>query len=115
LALKYTNQKPQPTGFSHIGWSKLLPTIYTARKTSLVSCKHNRKTKRCLAYLCFLPKSTRFSRRWTRPGVSPCFSHLRWTKPRKKKGLWGSKLALLACHTKVTRLLTNRRSTQVQT
>ncbi len=83
------HQRPQPTGFSHIGWSKLLPTSYKARKTSLVSCEHNRKTKRCLAHLCFLPKSTHLSGRWTRPGVLSCFNHLGWTKPRRKKKGYG--------------------------
>jgi hypothetical protein len=78
------HQRPQPTGFSHIRWSKLLPTSYKAKETSLVSCKHNRKTKRCLAHLCLLPKNTRLSRKWTRPSVSSCFNHLGWTKPRRK-------------------------------
>ncbi len=82
-------QRPQLTCFSHIGWSKFLPTSYKARKTSLVSCEHNRKTKRCLAHLCLLPKSTCLSRRWTRPGVSSCFSHLGWTKPRRKRKGYG--------------------------
>jgi hypothetical protein len=61
----------------------------------LVSYEHNRKIKRCLAHLCFLPMSTRLSGRWTKPGVSSCFSHLGWTKPKRRRGLWGSKLALL--------------------
>jgi len=83
------HQRPQPTCFSHIGWLELLPTSYKAKETSLVSCEHNRKTKRCLAHLCFLPKSTRLSGRWTRLGVSSCFNHLGWTKPRRKrKGYW---------------------------
>jgi hypothetical protein len=89
------HQKPQPTGFSHIGWLELLPTSHKAKETFLVPYEHNRKTKRCLAHFFSLPRSTRLSRRWTRLGVSSCFSHLGWTKPRKKKGLWGSKLALL--------------------
>ncbi len=82
-------QGPQPASFSHIGLSKFLPTNFKARKTSLVSFKHNRKTKRCLAHLCLLPRSTCFSRRWTRPGVSSCFSHLGWTKPRRKRKGYG--------------------------
>jgi hypothetical protein len=82
-------QRPQPSGFSHIGWSKFLPTSYKARETSLVSYEHNRKTKRCLAHLCLLPRSTCLSRRWTRSGVSSCFSHLGWTKPRRKKKGYG--------------------------
>ncbi len=89
------HQRPQPASFSHIGWSELLRTNYKARKTSLVSYEHNRKIKRCLAHLCFLPMSTRLSGRWTKPGVSSCFSHLGWTKPKRRRGLWGSKLALL--------------------
>jgi hypothetical protein len=81
------HQRPQPTSFSHIGWSELLPTSYKARKTSLVSCKHNGKTKTCLAHLCLLPKSTYLLRRWTRPSVLSCFNYLGWTKPgRKRKG-----------------------------
>jgi hypothetical protein len=58
------HQKPQLASLSHIGWSELLLTSYKARETSLVSYKHNRKTKKCLAHLCLLPKSTRLSRRW---------------------------------------------------
>jgi hypothetical protein len=83
------HQRPQPIDFSHIGWSELLPTNYKARKTSFVSCEHNSKTKRCLAHLCLLLKSTRLSRRWIGPGVSSCFSHLGWTKPKKKKKGYG--------------------------
>jgi hypothetical protein len=83
------HQRPQPSSFSHIGWSALLPTSYKARETFLISCKHNRKTKRCLAHLCLLPKSTRLSRRWTRFGVSSCFNHLGWTKPRRKRKGYG--------------------------
>ncbi len=82
-------QRPQLTGFSHIGWSNFLPTSYKARKTSLVSCEHNRKTKRCLAHLCLLPKSTCLLRRWTKPGVSSCFNHLGWTKPKRKRKGYG--------------------------
>jgi hypothetical protein len=82
-------QRLEPTCFSHIGWSKFLPTSYKARKTSLVSCEHNRKTKRCLAHLCLLPRSTCLSRRWTRPAVSSCFNHLGWTKPRKNRKGYG--------------------------
>jgi hypothetical protein len=79
------HQRPQPLGFSHIGWSKLLPTSYKARETSLVSYEHNRKTMRCLAHLCLLPRSTCLPGRWTRPGVSSCFCHLGWTKPRRNR------------------------------
>jgi hypothetical protein len=68
------HQRPQLVGFSHIGWSELLPTNYRAKETSLVSCKHNRKTKRCLAHLCLLPRSTCLSGRWTRPNVLSCLS-----------------------------------------
>ncbi len=60
---KIHHQRPQPAGFSHIGWLELLPTSYKARETSLVSYKHNRKTKRCLAHLCLLPRNTPLSRR----------------------------------------------------
>jgi hypothetical protein len=81
------HQRPQPSGFSHIAWSKLLPTSYKARETFLVSCEHNRKTMKCLAHLCFLPRSTHLSERWIKLGVLSCFSHLGWTKPiRKRKG-----------------------------
>jgi len=83
------HQRPQPASFSHIGWSELLPTSYKARETSLVSYKQNRKTKRCLAHICLFPRSTHLSRRWTRPGVSSCFSHLGWTKLRRKKKGYG--------------------------
>jgi len=89
VGFKIHHQKPQPAGFSHIGWLELLPTSYKARKTSLVSCKHNRKTKKCLAHLCFLPKSTRLLRRWTKLSVLSCFSHLGWIKPRRKKKGYG--------------------------
>ncbi len=82
-------QRPELVGFSHTGWSKFLLTSYKARKTFLVSCEHNRKTKRCLAHLCLLPRSTRLSGRWARPGVSSCFSHLGWTKPRRKRKGYG--------------------------
>jgi hypothetical protein len=100
------HQRPQPAIFSHIGWSELLPINYEARKTSLVSSEHNRKTKRCLAHLCLLPMSTHLSRRWTRPSVSSCFSHLGWTKPiRKKKGC-GFQTGTTS-HTKMTRLECN--------
>jgi hypothetical protein len=93
---KIHHQRPQLASFLHIGWLELLPTSYKARETSLVSYKHNRKIKRCLAHLCVFFKSTCLSGRWTRLGVSSCFSHLGWTKPRKKKKkLWGTKLALL--------------------
>ncbi len=97
------HHRPQTTGFSHIEWSKLLPTSYKARETSLVSYEHNRKTKRCLAHLCFLAKSTRLSGWWTRPGVSSCFSHLGWTKPKRKKKGYGFQ-TITTSHTKVTRL-----------
>jgi hypothetical protein len=66
-----------------------LPTSYKARETSLVSYKHNRKTKRCLAHLCLFPKRTCLSRRWTRSGVLSCFNHLGWTKPRRKRKGYG--------------------------
>jgi hypothetical protein len=82
-------QKPQPVSFSHSGWSELLLTNYEARETSLVSCEHNRKTKKCLAHLCLFPKSTRLSGRWTKRGVSSCFIHLGWTRPRRKRKGYG--------------------------
>ncbi len=82
-------QKPQLACLSHIGLSKFLPTSYKARKTSLVSCEHNRKTKRCLAHLCLLPMNTCLSRKWTMLSVSSCFSHLGWTKPRRKRKGYG--------------------------
>ncbi len=76
LALKYTIRDPN-LQVSHIldDQSSCQPVI-RQRKTSLISCEHNRKTKRCLAHVCLLPRSTCLSRRWTRPGVSSCFSHL---------------------------------------
>jgi hypothetical protein len=86
---KIHHQRPQPVGFSHIGWSELLPTSYKAKETFVVSNKHNRKTKRRLAHLCLLPRSTCLSRRWTWFGVSLCFSHLGWTKPRRKRRGYG--------------------------
>jgi hypothetical protein len=89
IGFEIHHQRFQPTSFSHIGWSKLLPTSYKVRETSLVSYEHNKKTKKCLAHLCFLPMSTRLSRRWTKLGVSSCFSHLGWTKPRRKKKGYG--------------------------
>ncbi len=89
VSFEIHHQRPQPTGFSHIGWLELLPTSYKARETSLVSYEHNRKTKRCLAHLCFLSRSTCLSRRWTKLGVSSCFSLLGWTKPRRKRKGYG--------------------------
>jgi hypothetical protein len=89
VGFKTQHQRPQPTGFSHIGWSELLPTNYKARKTSLVSYKHNRKTKRCLAHLWLLLKNTSLSGRWTRPSVLSCFNHLGWTKPKRKRKGYG--------------------------
>jgi len=86
--------------FSHIGWSKLLPTNYKARETSLVSYEHNKKTKRCLAHLCLLPMSTRLWRRWTRLSVLSCFSHLGWTKPKRKKKVMGFQTSTTS-HTKL--------------
>jgi hypothetical protein len=83
------HQKPQLAGFSHIGWLEFLPTSYKARETSLVSYKHNRKTKRCLAHFCFLPKSTCLLKRWTGLGVLSCFNHLGWTKPKRKRKGYG--------------------------
>jgi len=83
------HQRPQPASFSHIEWSKLLLTNYKARKTSLVSCEHNRKTKRCLAHLCLHPRTTHLSGKWTKLGVSSCFSHLGWTKPKRKRKGYG--------------------------
>ncbi len=99
---KIHHQRPQLASFSHIGWSELLPTSYKAKETSLVSYEHNRKTKKCLAHLCFLPNSTRFSGRWIRLGVSSCFSHLKWTKPRRKRRAMGFQTGTTS-HTKVTR------------
>jgi hypothetical protein len=87
-------------------WLELLPTSYKAKKTSLVSYKHNKKTKRCLAHLCFLPRSTRLLGRWTRPSVSSCFSHLGWTKPKRKKKGYGVQIGTTS-HTKMTRLECN--------
>ncbi len=86
---KIHHQIPQLEGFSHIGWLELMPISYKVRETSLVSCEHNRKTKRCLAHLCFLPKSTRLSGKWTKLGVSSCFSHLGWTKAQRKRKGYG--------------------------
>jgi hypothetical protein len=38
------HQRPQPISFSHIGWSKLLPTSYKAKETS-ISCEQIGKPK----------------------------------------------------------------------
>jgi hypothetical protein len=100
------HQRLQLASFSHIGWLELLPTNYEARETSLVSSEHNRKTKRCLAHLYLLPKSTHLSRRWTRHGVLSCFSHLGWTKPKRKRKGYGFQTSTTN-HTKVTRLECN--------
>jgi len=89
IGFEIHHQRPQPIGFSHIGWSKHLPTSYKARKTSLVSCEHNRKTKRCLAHLCLLLRSTHLLGRWTKHGVPSCFNHLGWTKPKRKRKGYG--------------------------
>ncbi len=90
IGSKIHHQRPQPTGSSHIRWLELLPTNYKVRETSLVSYEYNTKTKRCLAHLCLLPKSTCLLGKWTRPGVSSsCFSHLGWTKPRRKRKGYG--------------------------
>ncbi len=86
-----------------IGWSKLLLTNYKARKTSL---EHNRKTKRCLAHLCLLPKNTCLSGKWTKIGVSLCFNHLGWTKPKERERAMGFQIGTTS-HTKVIRLECN--------
>jgi hypothetical protein len=54
ISFEIHHWRPQPAGFSHIRWSELMPTSYKAKETSLVSYKHNRKTKRCLAHLCLV-------------------------------------------------------------
>jgi len=97
------HQRPQPTSFSHIGWLELLPTNYKAKETSLVSCEHNRKTKRCLAHLCLLPRSTCLLGRCTKLGVSSGFNHLGWTKPGRKRKVMGFQIGIIS-HIKVTRL-----------
>jgi hypothetical protein len=106
IGSKTHHQRPQPTSFSQIRWLELLPTSYETREISLVSFEHNRKTKRCLAHLCLLPKSTHLSRRWTRLGVLSCFNHLGWTKPRKKKKGYRFQIGTTN-HTKVIRLERN--------
>jgi hypothetical protein len=100
------HQRPQLVSFSHIGWSELLPTNYKARETSLVSYEHNRKTKRCLAHLCLLPRSTHLLGRWTKPSVSSCFNHLGQTKPKRKRKGYGVQIGTTS-HTKVTKLERN--------
>jgi len=85
---------------------KALANQYKARETSLVSYKHNRKTKRCLAHLYLLPRSTGFSRRWTKPNVLSCFNHLGWPSQEKKERAMGFQVGTTS-HTKVTRLKRN--------
>jgi hypothetical protein len=77
-----------------------LPTNYNARETSLVSYKHNRKTNRWLAHLCFLPRSTRLLGRWTRPSVLSCFSHLGWINLEERERAMGFQIGTTN-HTKV--------------
>ncbi len=72
----------------------------------MVSYKHNRKTKRCFAHLCFLPKSTRLSERWTGPSVSSCFSHLDEPSPEERERVMGFQTSTTSL-TKVIRLERN--------
>ncbi len=106
IGFEIHHQRPQLASFSHIGWLELMLTIYKAKETSLVSYEHNRKTKRCLPHLCFLPMSTCLSGIWTRPSVSSCFSHLGWTKPRRKRKGYGVP-NWHSSHTQVTRVERN--------
>ncbi len=69
----------------------------------MVSYEHNRKTKRCLAHLCLLPRNTCLSRRWTRLGVSSFFSHLDEPSLEERKRAMGFQTSTTS-HTKVTRL-----------
>ncbi len=59
-----------------------------------------------MAHLCPFPRSTRLSGRWTKPGVSSCFSHLGWTKPKRKRKGYGVRNYHYS-HTKVIRLECN--------
>ncbi len=72
----------------------------------MVSCEHNRKTKRCLAHLCLLSRSTCLSRKWTRPGLLSCFSHLDEPSPEERERAMGFQAGTTS-HTKVTRLERN--------
>jgi hypothetical protein len=103
---KIHHQRPQPAGFSHIGWSELLPTSYKARETSLVSYEHNRKTKRCLAHLCLLPKSTCLLGRWTK--LVYRHASITWDEPspKEKERVMGFQNGVIT-HTKVTKLKCN--------
>ncbi len=106
IGSKIHHQKPQPTGFLHIRWLELVPTNYKAKETSLISYKHNRKTKRCLAHLCLLPKSTRLLGRWTKPDVLSCFSIWDEPSPKERERAMGFQTRTTS-HNKVTKLECN--------
>jgi hypothetical protein len=106
VGFKIHHQRPQLAGFSHIEWSELLPTNNKAKRTSLVSYEHNRKTKRCLAHLCFLLRSTCLSRKWTKPGVSSCLATWDELSPKGRERAMGFQTGTTN-HTKVIRLECN--------
>jgi len=89
LALRYTIKNPNLQVYHILDDQSSCQLVTRQEKTFLVSYEHNKKTKRCLAHLCILPRSTNFSGRWTKPDVSSCFSHLGWTKPKRKRISYG--------------------------
>jgi hypothetical protein len=107
IGFEIHHQKPQPTSFSHIGWWELLQTSYKARKTSLVSYKHNRKTKRCLVHLCFLLRSTH-TFQGDGPGLVYHHASTTWDEPspEARERAMGFQTSTTN-HTKVTKLERN--------
>jgi hypothetical protein len=102
--LRYTIKNPNY--FSHIGLSKLLPANYKAKETSLVSCEHNRKTKRCYAHLLFFLGAHAFQ--GDGPNMVYCHALATWDEPspKERKNDMGFQTGTIS-HTKVTRLERN--------
>jgi len=77
-----------------------------ARETSLVFYEHNKKTNKCLAHLCLLPRRTRLSGRWIKPSV--CHASTTWDEPssKERERVMGFQTSIIN-HAKVTRLERN--------
>ncbi len=84
-----------------------MQTSYKARKTSLVSYKHNRKTKRCLVHLCFLLRSTH-TFQGDGPGLVYHHASTTWDEPspEARERAMGFQTSTTN-HTKVTKLERN--------
>jgi hypothetical protein len=97
------HQRPQPACFSYIGWLEFLPTSYKAKETSLVSCEHNKKTKR------FWPTFVSFLGAHTFQGDGPSlvYRHASTTwdepSPEERERAMGFQTNTTS-HTKVTKL-----------